>query len=124
MSRISVLHVCAALWLALSLEPLSSQTTTGSIVGTVSDNSGAAVPGASVTVTNIDTNIATKTSTDSAGQYVLTPLPVGHYSVAVEAQAFKRSVSAGLTLNVQYHTGVNAALAVGQPTEAVDVTAS
>src|SRR5436190_17222464 len=122
MSRISVLHVCAALWLALSLEPLSSQTTTGSIVGTVSDNSGAAVPGASVTVTNVDTNIATKTTTDSAGQYVVTPLPVGHYSVAVEAQGFKRSVSAGITLNVQDRIGVNVVLEVGQLTETVEVT--
>ncbi|HYM13345.1 MAG TPA: carboxypeptidase-like regulatory domain-containing protein, partial [Bryobacterales bacterium] len=99
----------------------AAQTTTGSIVGTVTDNTGAVIPGASVTVTNTDTGAETKTSTDSSGNYVVTPLPVGHYSVTVEAQGFKKSVSGGITLNVQDRIGVNVALEVGQVTETVEV---
>src|SRR5215467_10971952 len=108
----------------LSLATTAGQTTTGSIVGTVTDNSGAAVPGASVTVTDIDTNITTKTTTDASGNYVVTPLPVGHYTVAVEARGFKRSLNEGITLNVQDRIGVNVALEVGQISETVEVTAA
>src|SRR3981081_4345838 len=124
MRELSFLHLSIALYLLLSLQPLAAQTTTGSIVGTVSDSSSAAVPGASVTVTNVDTNIATKTTTDSSGNYVVTPLPVGHYSVSVEARGFKRSLNEGITLNVQDRLGVNVALEVGQLTETVEVTAA
>jgi hypothetical protein len=101
-----------------------SQTTTGSIVGTVSDNSGAVVASASVTVTNVDTGITTKTVTNSSGDYVVTPLPVGHYSVTVEAQGFKKSVNGGITLNVQDRIGVNVVLEIGQVTETVEVAAA
>src|ERR1051326_7247682 len=84
-----------------------AQTTSGSIVGAVTDPSGGSVANAVVTITNIDTGIATKTSTDSSGNYAVTPLPVGHYTVTVEAPGFKKSVSSGITLNVQDRVGVN-----------------
>jgi hypothetical protein len=102
MQKASFLSLGITICLLLSLAPLAAQTTTGSIVGTVTDVSGAAVPGAAVTVTNVDTNSATKTTTDSSGNYVVTPLAVGHYSVAVEAHGFKRSLSPGITLNVKW----------------------
>ena len=102
----------------------NAQTTTGSIIGTVVDPSHAAVSSAAVTVTNVDTGIATKTVTDSSGNYVVTPLPVGHYSVTVEAPGFKKSVNAGITLNVQDRIGVNVVLEVGQVSETVEVTAA
>ena len=66
--------------------PATGQTTTGSIVGTVADTSGGAIPGATVTVTNEGTSItAFKTTTDSGGNYVATPLAIGRYTVTVEA---------------------------------------
>src|SRR5437867_8675506 len=105
----------------LSALLISAQTTTGSIVGKVSDPTGAVVPNAPVTVTNTDTGISTKTTTDSSGNYVVTPLPVGRYSVAVEAQGFKKSVNSGITLNVQDRIGVNVILEVGQISETVEV---
>jgi hypothetical protein len=124
MRKALLVQLGISVFLLLSFGPLAAQTTTGSIVGTVTDNSGAAVPGAAVTVTNVDTNITTKTTTDSSGNYVVTPLPVGHYSVAVEARGFKRALNEGITLNVQDRLGVNVALEVGQISETVEVTAA
>lgn len=109
--------------LNLSILLLSSmaQTTTGSIVGLVTDTTGSAVPNASVTVTRVDTGITTKTTTNVSGNYVVTPLQSGPYSVTVEAQGFKKSVSGGITLNVQDRLAVNVVLEVGQITETVEV---
>jgi hypothetical protein len=110
--------------LALAFLPAMAQTTTGSIVGSVTDNSGAVVPGAAIVVLNTDTGSTNKTATDSSGNYVVTPLPVGHYSVTVEAKGFKKSVSGGITLNMQDRIGVNVVLELGQLTETVEVAAA
>jgi hypothetical protein len=103
--------------------PLSAQTTSGSIVGTVTDPSGGVIAGASVTITNTDTGIAVKTTTDNAGNYVATPLQVGRYSVAVEAAGFKKSVRSDITVNVQDRIRADAALEVGAVTDTVQVEA-
>ncbi|HVP47175.1 MAG TPA: carboxypeptidase-like regulatory domain-containing protein, partial [Bryobacteraceae bacterium] len=66
--------VTVVLSLIVFLLPAGAQTTAGSIVGTVTDPSGAVIGGAGITVTNIDTGIATKTATDNSGNYVVTPL--------------------------------------------------
>src|SRR5262249_59612183 len=85
-------HLLAiVLCLVTSLTRLAGQTTTGSIVGTVSDPSGAVIAGANITVTNINTGIAVKTTSDSAGDYVVTPLSVGRYSVTVEAAGVQKT---------------------------------
>ena len=114
-------HLRIAVYILLALATAMAQTTTGSIVGTVTDATGAVVANAVVTITNVDTGIATKTATDSSGSYVVTPLPVGHYAVTVEAQGFKKSVNGGITLNVQDRIGVNMILEIGQITETVEV---
>jgi carboxypeptidase family protein len=103
--------------------PVAGQTTTGSIVGTVTDPSGGVIAGATVTVANMDTNIETKSTTDASGNYVVTPLPIGRYSVAIEAPGFKKSVNSGITLNVQDRLRVDAALQVGQVVDVVEVQA-
>src|SRR6202050_4892345 len=105
--------------LVLCLAPLGAQTTAGSILGTVTDPSGAIVAGATVTITNMGTNIAVKTTSDSSGEYVVTPLEVGKYSVAVEATGFKRSVRSDIQVNVQDRVRVDANLEVGKATETV-----
>jgi hypothetical protein len=107
--------------LALPVVSLA-QTTTGSIVGTVTDPSGAAVPGATVTVTNEGTGIVViRLTTDPSGNYVATTLLPGRYSITVEATGFKKSVSPGINLSVQDRLGVNVTLEVGQVTETVEV---
>jgi hypothetical protein len=107
--------------LVLCLAPLGAQTTAGSIVGTVTDPSGAIVAGATVTITNMGTNIAVKTTSDSAGDYVVTPLEVGKYSVAVEATGFKRSIRPDIQVNVQDRVRVDAKLEVGKASDTVEV---
>src|SRR5215467_14578921 len=102
---------------------ITAQTTAGSIVGTVTDPSGAVIAGANITVTNVDTNIAVKTTTDASGEYVVTPLNVGRYSVAVEATGFKRSLRSDISLNVQDRLRVDAKLEVGAVTDTVEVAA-
>jgi hypothetical protein len=109
------------LCLIVVLVPLTAQTTTGSIVGTVTDPSGAIIAGATVTVTNQGTNIALKATTDPAGNYVVTPLAVGTYTVAVEAAGFKKSVRSDIPINVQDRVRVDASLEVGAVTDTVEV---
>lgn len=100
---------------------LSAQSTSGAIVGTVTDSSGAVISGASVIVTNMDTTIATKTSSNSTGDYVATPLPIGRYSVTVEAQGFKKTVTDNITVNVQDRVRVDVALQIGQIVDTIEV---
>src|SRR5262249_38301108 len=85
-TRLSGFIFLASVGFLLLPIPANAQTTTGAIVGTVTDATGAVVAEvATVTVTNMDTGIAVKTNTDSTGSYVVTSLPVGRYSVMVEA---------------------------------------
>jgi hypothetical protein len=112
------------LCLIASLAPLGAQTTAGTIVGTVTDPSGAIISGSNVTITNMGTNIAVKTTTDASGEYVVTPLEVGKYSVTVEATGFKRSVRSDIQVNVQDRVRVDAKLEVGQVTDTVEVAAA
>jgi len=85
--RLSLSLICLAVVVAgLAL----GQSYTASIRGTVTDASGAAVPGAKVTVTESERNIPRTTVTDEAGRYVVTALPPGKYTLSVEASGFKK----------------------------------
>lgn len=102
-----------------------SQNITAFLTGTVTDPSGAVVPGASVTLHNMDTNVDVITvKTDSNGLYTATELPQGRYSVTVTANGFKKYVASDLILNVGEHRTFDVALAVGQVSEQVTVTAT
>ena len=124
MQRPLVLTLALYFTILAGLGSLSAQTTTGSIVGTVTDPSGAVIGAASITITNMDTNISVKATTDQAGNYVVTTLPIGRYSVTVEAAGFKKSVRSDITLNVQDRIRVDAALEVGAVTDTVEVQAA
>lgn len=100
---------------------IAAQSTTGSIAGVVTDPSGAVVPNAVVVVTDVGTNIETRTSTDQTGNYVLTLLPIGQYSVAVEAGGFKKFLASGIKVNVQDRLRVDATLQLGQAADTVQV---
>jgi hypothetical protein len=106
----------------VSVSFVRSQVDTATIVGTVHDSSGAVVPAASVTATAVDTNIQTPVRTDAAGNYVITPLKIGAYSITVEAQGFKKETRSGVTLQVQDRVRVDFNLEVGSVSETIDVS--
>ena len=112
------------LFLAFGWLTASAQEITGQIRGIVTDPSGAVVLNATVTVTNIDRNQILRTlQTNSAGEYVASLLPVGRYTVAVEAVGFKKFVTTGIVLNVSDRLAVDIALQTGTTTEVVTVNA-
>ena len=96
---------------------------TASISGKVADPSGAAVPGATVTVTSLETGATRTTTTDATGTYRVLSLAVGPYSVKAEAAGFKAAVQSGINLVVAQEAVVNLRLEVGVVQEQVTVTA-
>jgi hypothetical protein len=96
---------------------------TGTVLGTVTDSSGAIVQGAKVTITNVATNVSFRTISSSAGDYYAPSLNPGTYKVTVEAQGFQRSATNSFTLSVDQKVRVDVALKPGAVSETVDVTA-
>lgn len=102
-----------------------SQNITAYLTGTVTDPSGAVVSGASVTLHNVDLNTDVITlKTDSSGAYTATELPLGTYTVSVEATGFKKILASNVVLHVGEHRTLDIKLEVGQVTEQVTVTAA
>ena len=115
-----------ALSFAIGLVALSAraQQITGSIVGTVTDSSGAVIPAAAVNATNVDTGLSRAATTGNDGAYRIGYLPVGNYNVSVDASGFKRFVQQNVVLAVDQTQTLNLALAVGVSTETVTVAAT
>src|SRR6266403_61291 len=100
------------------------QNVTGTIAGTISDSKGGIVPNGKVSVTNSDQQVVVRTLTsDDHGLYVAALLPVGRYSVAVEAAGFKKAVRTGIVLNVDDNVAVNFTLELGSVNETISVEA-
>ena len=96
---------------------------TGTILGTVTDSTGAIIPNVKVTVTNTATNVAFRTTTSSAGDYYAPSLNPGVYSVSAEAKGFQKSVTQGFVLAVDQKVRIDLALKPGAVTDTVEVTA-
>jgi hypothetical protein len=102
-----------------------AQETTGTILGSVTDPSGATVPNARITITNTDRNTQERVLTsNSAGDYSAPQLPIGHYSIRVEAPGFKNYQESGITLNVNDRRAIPVRLDVGNVQETVSVQAN
>ncbi len=99
-----------------------AQGPVGTLNGTVQDQTGAVVPGATVTATNIATGVATKTTTTSSGAYTLPYLPYGTYTIAATAPGFQTSSRTNIILRVAQTLTVNMSLDVGQVTQQVTVS--
>lgn len=121
MTRVRSTIITLALVWALS-PAARAQVDAGSIVGTVHDQTGAAVPGASVVATETKTNATTTATTDAAGNYVATPLRIGTYSLSVEAPGFRKKTRDGIVLRVQDRLRVNFDLEVGGVAETLVVS--
>ena len=94
----------------------------GSIAGTVFDGSGAPIPNASVTVTNVERNTTTSVTTNESGNYAQTHLIIGHYTVRVEAPGFNVEVQQGVELAIDTVSTVDFHLKPGKVQETVQVT--
>ncbi|MGA2351146.1 MAG: carboxypeptidase regulatory-like domain-containing protein [Terracidiphilus sp.] len=100
------------------------QGTSASLTGQVTDPSGAAVAGATVTVTNIDTNLAQTAKTDSVGIYLIRPLPIGKYTLAISAVGFDGYLQKGIALTVGLAATQDVRLKIGAgKSETISVTA-
>jgi hypothetical protein len=97
------------------------QSYTGSIRGTITDNSKAGVPAAKITATDTERRIDYSTATDSAGRYILPTLPAAQYTLSVEAPGFDKAVQPAFRLEVQQQATVDVELKVGAVTTSVEV---
>jgi hypothetical protein len=104
------------------IAPAWAQVDSGIIAGTVRDASGASMTGATVTITETQTNNRFDVTTDKQGDYVSPPLKVGTYSVSVEASGFKTYTQSGIMLNVQDRLRVDPRMEVGRQTDQITVT--
>ena len=98
------------------------QATTGTISGVVRDATAAVIPGATVTVTNVDTGISRSLSTGAQGRFNAPNLLPGNYEVQAQVAGFQTEVRSGITLSVGREAVVNFTLQVGDVTQSVEVT--
>ncbi len=103
--------------------PASAQVDTGSILGTVKDQSGGVLPGATVTITHEGQGFNLTSVTRGDGSYVFTPIRTGAYVIEVEFPGFKKGVRRGVTISIQQQVNVDFSLEPGAIAEAVTVTA-
>ena len=106
---------------ALSLVCAAACLAQQAILGTVMDASGAAIPGATVLVTNIGTNAVFNAQTNAQGYYTVPSIPTGRYTVTADAKGFKKTVRSGITIEVEKRAQVDLTLQVGALTESVEV---
>ncbi|MEJ2007698.1 MAG: carboxypeptidase-like regulatory domain-containing protein, partial [Acidobacteriota bacterium] len=104
--------------------PAWSQLGRASITGTVTDPSGAVIPGVSVLAVNQDTGVKFSGVTNSVGIYRVMDLPVGNYSISFKKGGFQNVARTGITLTIGQVAEINITLKVGQVTQSVEVTAA
>src|SRR4051794_16213356 len=92
------------------------------MLGTVNDPAGAVISGARITIKSDDLGVSFSTTSNDSGNYFQTQLPVGTYTLEIEAPGFQRYVAKGVQVSVGTSTRVDAALSVGQITEQVNVS--
>ncbi|HEY7097114.1 MAG TPA: TonB-dependent receptor [Terriglobales bacterium] len=101
---------------------LMGQTFRGTILGTVTDASGAVVSGAEVTVKNVNTGLERSTETSADGSYSIPELPIGTYTVTITQSGFQTSITTGVVVDVASERRVDSALKTGQVEQRVEVS--
>ncbi len=125
---VSVSRRCAVL-MALALLPvfapvLRSQATSQAVQGLVADSSGAVIPGATVTLTNLGTGVAQTLQTNESGYYSFTLVPVGNYDIRCETPGFKVEAASNVRVETGAQVRLNFSMEVGDLTETVQVEAA
>jgi hypothetical protein len=113
--------VVCAVWMFCSSPVVQAQLTTGGIVGTVTDASGSRVPGVTVTATEDATSTATTVTADDSGNYSITPLKIGQYTVSFQKTGFQKLVQHNVSVDIGQVLRLDPALRVGAVTQTVEV---
>jgi len=108
--------------LFLATLPAVAQSDRGTVTGTVSDTSGAVIPGVSIVATNVETSARYETASTETGNYTLAQLPSGLYQLSAELPGFKKYVRQGIAVLVAQTLRLNVTLDVGSNNESVTVT--
>ncbi len=111
-----------AMILSLTVTTGSAQTFRGTILGTVTDTTGAVVPGATITIRNVDTGLVRTTESQADGSYRVPELPIGNYNVTVEKADFQTSVTNIVKVDVAGERRVDSALKPGAVKEQITVS--
>ena len=122
--RASLTMTAVLLLLFLSAPPIHAQVDTGTILGTVTDASGAAISGAKVTLTNEGTSAALSTTTAPDGSYKFTPVKIGSYKLTTSFQGFQTITQTNVVVNVGTDVVINFNLKPGAVTQTVEVVAA
>src|SRR5882757_7792672 len=118
----SALAVALAAIVLLFASAVNAQTFRGTILGTVTDSSGAAVAGAAVAVKNVNTGLSRTVTTSEDGTYSVPELPIGTYIVSVEKAGFKQGVVTGLQVEVSTERRADVTLQTGEVSQKIEVT--
>ncbi|HKV24760.1 MAG TPA: TonB-dependent receptor [Candidatus Acidoferrum sp.] len=122
--RASLCAIAALALFAFGAQPICAQVDTGSILGVVSDTSGAPIHGATVTLTNEGTNAALSTTTEADGSYKFSPVRIGSYKLSATYTGFQTTTQSGVSVNIGQNVVVNFSLKPGKVTETIEVTAA
>ena len=122
--KLALFAVCISLALFCFSGTLSAQQVFGSIFGTVTDPSGAAVNGAKVTITDVNKGTKSDVTTNESGNYTKGQLILGSYQITIEASGFQKAVSDPITVQVDAAARFDVSLKVGNVTQEVEVTAA
>ena len=117
----SVVFLCSILLTGVAA-PAAAQFETAVVLGTVNDASAAAVPGATITLTNLDTGIAASTLTDEHGSYQFLNVRIGRYQVSAELTGFSSAIAQDVVVTVNARRRVDLTLQLGTMTDQVTVT--
>ena len=121
-------------WLCRSLTVLSvalmvlfagramAQLDQGAIIGVVQDSTGAVIPNADVTLTDLDTGLVLKTKSNESGNYFFAPIKIGNYTVSASAAGFETTVEQNIVVHVTDRLNIPLALKPGKTSETVTVT--
>jgi hypothetical protein len=115
--------IAVALALALASQPAKAQVVFASVVGNVTDASGAAVPGATVKLTEVLTNVSRTVQSNDSGSFTVSTVPAGTYQVEITKEGFRGFVTSNVTVTQNVVVRVDAQLQIGAVAESVQVTA-
>ena len=113
----------AASYWCLNPANVHAQTVSGTILGQIQDQQGAAIGKTEITARSLDTGAIRKTTADDSGEYRITSVPAGSYEVSASIAGFKTEVRSGISVTVGADVAVNFSLTVGAISEKVEVTA-